>query len=209
MSQGNVLNIYIYVCVCVCVCVCIACWSTHTHTHIFWLAIDSVEPDGRSRGGRALIAKCLLLRSVYEYRFLFKIYWRREATRNGPNYLELSICEYLNGQVGARYSLYNISFPLVLKTHAYFPVKNSVLCAYFFLIIGLCILLRVYQLNIVITSVRNKVFFGARFYFAFLTLHVSAPFGGHLQVVHKHKKYTKSNTGRITTKTAFTNFQLS
>jgi hypothetical protein len=46
------------------------------------------------------------------------------------------------------------------------------------LIIGLCILLRVYQLNIGITSVRNKVFFGARFYCALLTLQVSAPFGG-------------------------------
>jgi Ni/Fe-hydrogenase subunit HybB-like protein len=55
------------------------------------------------------------------------------------------------------------------------------------LIIGLCILLRVYQLNIGITSLRNKVFFGARVYCALLTLHVSAPFGGHLQVVLKHK----------------------
>jgi hypothetical protein len=53
---------------------------------------------------------------------------------------------------------------------------------------GLCILLRVYQLNIGITSVRNKIFFGARFYCALLTLYVSAPFGGHLQVVRKHKK---------------------
>jgi hypothetical protein len=41
--------------------------------------------------------------------------------------------------------------------------------------------------NIGITSVRNKVFFGARFYCALLTLHVSAPFAGHLQVVRKHK----------------------
>jgi hypothetical protein len=56
------------------------------------------------------------------------------------------------------------------------------------LIIGLCILLRLYQLNIGITSVRNRVFFGARFYCVLLTLHVSAPFGGHLQVVRKHKK---------------------
>jgi hypothetical protein len=56
------------------------------------------------------------------------------------------------------------------------------------LIIGLCVLLSVYQLNIGITSVRNKVFFGARFYCPLLTLHVSAPFGGHLQVVRKHKK---------------------
>jgi hypothetical protein len=47
-------------------------------------------------------------------------------------------------------------------------------------IIGLCILLRGYQLNTGITSVRNKVFFGARFYCALLTLHVSAPFSGHL-----------------------------
>jgi hypothetical protein len=30
--------------------------------------------------------------------------------------------------------------------------------------------------------------FGAIFYCALLTLHVSAPFGGHLQVVLKHKK---------------------
>jgi hypothetical protein len=41
------------------------------------------------------------------------------------------------------------------------------------------------------TFVRNKVFFGARFYCALLTLHVSATFGGHLQVVHKHKKYPR------------------
>jgi hypothetical protein len=34
---------------------------------------------------------------------------------------------------------------------------------------ALCILLRVYQLNIGITSVRNKVFFGARFYCERLT----------------------------------------
>jgi hypothetical protein len=59
------------------------------------------------------------------------------------------------------------------------------------LIIGLCILLRVYQLNIGITSVLNRIFFGARFYCALLTLHVSAPFGGHLQVVRKHKKISK------------------
>jgi hypothetical protein len=39
------------------------------------------------------------------------------------------------------------------------------------------------------TSVCNTVFFSARFYCALITLHVSAPFGGHLQVVHKHKKY--------------------
>jgi hypothetical protein len=61
-----------------------------------------------------------------------------------------------------------------------------------------CIFLRIanifnnnhwYQLNIGITSVRNKVFFGARFYCSLLTLHVSAPFGGHLQAVPKHKKY--------------------
>jgi hypothetical protein len=41
------------------------------------------------------------------------------------------------------------------------------------------------------TSVSNKVFFSARFYCVLLTLHVSAPFGGHLQVVHKHKKYLR------------------
>jgi hypothetical protein len=43
------------------------------------------------------------------------------------------------------------------------------------------------------TSVRNTVFFGARFYCALLTLHVSAPFGGHLQVVHKHKNIQGSH----------------
>jgi hypothetical protein len=31
--------------------------------------------------------------------------------------------------------------------------------------------------------------FSARFNCALITLHVSAPFGGHLQLVHKHKKY--------------------
>jgi hypothetical protein len=36
------------------------------------------------------------------------------------------------------------------------------------------------------TSVRNK-FFGARFIVHF-TLHVSAPIGGHLQVIYKHIK---------------------
>jgi hypothetical protein len=61
------------------------------------------------------------------------------------------------------------------------------------LITGLCILLRVYQLNIGITSVRNIVFFSARFYCALLTIHVSAPFGGHLQVVRKHKKYLRQS----------------
>jgi hypothetical protein len=35
--------------------------------------------------------------------------------------------------------------------------------------------------------------FSARFYCAFITLHVSAPFGGHLQVVHKHKKYIQGS----------------
>jgi hypothetical protein len=39
------------------------------------------------------------------------------------------------------------------------------------------------------TSVRNTVLFSARFYCALITLHVSAPFGGYLQMVHKHKKY--------------------
>jgi hypothetical protein len=48
------------------------------------------------------------------------------------------------------------------------------------LIIGLCILLREYQLNTGRTSVSNKVFFSARFYCALLTLYVSAPFSGHL-----------------------------
>jgi hypothetical protein len=32
-------------------------------------------------------------------------------------------------------------------------------------------------------------YFSARFYCALITLHVSSPFGGHLQVVHKYKKY--------------------
>jgi hypothetical protein len=50
-----------------------------------------------------------------------------------------------------------------------------------------------YMLYIGITSVRNKVFFSPGFYFAFLTLHVSAPFGGHLQMVRKHKKYSIFN----------------
>jgi hypothetical protein len=35
--------------------------------------------------------------------------------------------------------------------------------------------------------------FSARFYCALLTLHVSAPFGGHLQVVRKHKKYLRQS----------------
>jgi hypothetical protein len=52
---------------------------------------------------------------------------------------------------------------------------------------GACSIKGALELNIGITSVRNKVFFGARFYCALLTLHVSAPFDGHLQVVHKHK----------------------
>jgi hypothetical protein len=49
------------------------------------------------------------------------------------------------------------------------------------LIIGLCILLRMYQLIYIETSVRNKC--QCSFYCALLTLHVSAPIGGHLQVV--------------------------
>jgi hypothetical protein len=43
--------------------------------------------------------------------------------------------------------------------------------------------LRLYQLNIGITSVSNKIFLVLDFYCALLTLHLSAPFGGHLQVV--------------------------
>jgi hypothetical protein len=35
--------------------------------------------------------------------------------------------------------------------------------------------------------------FGARFYCALLTLHVSDPFGGHLQVVRKHNKYLRQS----------------
>jgi hypothetical protein len=73
--------------------------------------------------------------------------------------------------------LYNTS--LLTESKAFLKPMYS-------LIIGLCILLRVYQLNIVITSVRNKVFFIARFYCALLTLHVSASFGGLLQVIRKH-----------------------
>jgi hypothetical protein len=34
---------------------------------------------------------------------------------------------------------------------------------------------------------QQSIFFGARFYYALLTLHVSAPFGGHLQVVPLNK----------------------
>jgi hypothetical protein len=34
----------------------------------------------------------------------------------------------------------------------------------------------------------------ARFYCALLTLHVSAPFSGHLQVVRKHKNISKAVT---------------
>jgi hypothetical protein len=64
------------------------------------------------------------------------------------------------------------------------------------LIIGLCILLRVYQLNTGRTSVRNKVLLSinVKFYCALLTLHVSAPFRGHLQVVRKHKNISKAVT---------------
>jgi hypothetical protein len=51
----------------------------------------------------------------------------------------------------------------------------------------------IYLLNIGITSVRNRVFFSARFYCTLLTLHVSAPFSGHLQVVCKHKKYIQGS----------------
>jgi hypothetical protein len=35
--------------------------------------------------------------------------------------------------------------------------------------------------------------FSARFYCALLTLHVSAPFGGHLQVVRKHNYLRQGN----------------
>jgi hypothetical protein len=49
------------------------------------------------------------------------------------------------------------------------------------LIIGLCILLRVYQSVYIETSVRNKG--RCSFYCALFTLHVSAPIGGHLQAV--------------------------
>jgi hypothetical protein len=53
------------------------------------------------------------------------------------------------------------------------------------LIIGLCILLRVYQLNIGTPPYATTFFFCARFIVHF-ALHVSAPIGGHLQVVYKH-----------------------
>jgi hypothetical protein len=36
------------------------------------------------------------------------------------------------------------------------------------------------------TSVLYKVFFSARFYCALLTLHVSAPFSGHLRIQGSH-----------------------
>jgi hypothetical protein len=49
------------------------------------------------------------------------------------------------------------------------------------LIIGLCILLRVYQLIYVETSVHNKC--RCSFYYVIFTLYVSVPIGGHLQVV--------------------------
>jgi hypothetical protein len=60
------------------------------------------------------------------------------------------------------------------------------------LIIGLCILLRVYQLINVETSVRNKC--QCSCYCALFTLHVSAPIGGHLQVVCNTKN-SKAVTG--------------
>jgi hypothetical protein len=40
---------------------------------------------------------------------------------------------------------------------------------------------------------QQSIFFSARFYCALLTLHVSAPFSGHLQVVRKHKKYIQGS----------------
>jgi hypothetical protein len=62
--------------------------------------------------------------------------------------------------------------------------------------VAVCAVIRkilTYYLNIGITSVRNKVFCGDRFYCALLTLHVSVQFGGHLQVVRKHKKYLRQS----------------
>jgi hypothetical protein len=60
------------------------------------------------------------------------------------------------------------------------------------LIIGLFILLHVYQLNIGTHSYAT-IFFGARFIVHF-KLQVSAPIGGHLQVVYKHIKiYTRQS----------------
>jgi hypothetical protein len=61
------------------------------------------------------------------------------------------------------------------------------------LIIGLCILLRVYQLNTGRTSVCNKVFLALDF-----IVHVShymfwPCLGGHLQAVPKHKKYLRQS----------------
>jgi hypothetical protein len=44
------------------------------------------------------------------------------------------------------------------------------------------------------TSVRYKLFFDTRFYCALLTLHVSAPIGGHFQVVREHKNISKAVT---------------
>jgi hypothetical protein len=49
------------------------------------------------------------------------------------------------------------------------------------------------KLNTGRTSVRNKVFFSARFYCALLTLHVSVPFSGHFQLIRKHKKYLRQS----------------
>jgi hypothetical protein len=51
----------------------------------------------------------------------------------------------------------------------------------FLLSIGLCILLRVYQSIYIETSVCNKC--RCSFYCALLTLHVSVPISGHLQLV--------------------------
>jgi hypothetical protein len=58
------------------------------------------------------------------------------------------------------------------------------------LIIGLCILLRVYQSRYIGTSVRNKC--RCSFYCAHFTLHVSAPIGGYLQVVCNTKNFEGS-----------------
>jgi hypothetical protein len=63
------------------------------------------------------------------------------------------------------------------------------------LILGLCILLRVYQPIYIETSVRNKC--RCSFYCALLTLHVSADIGGHLQVVCSTKIFFESVTACV------------
>jgi hypothetical protein len=67
------------------------------------------------------------------------------------------------------------------RNHWEYQDKGRRVIRKYILIIGLCILLRVYQLIYVETSVHNKC--RCSFYCALFTLHVSAPIGGHLQAV--------------------------